>query len=108
MRIAHTWDVLRRPTHLPGLRAKVAWIYWRHVRRYDSEVCHRCGRPVARGIGTWWHAPDWLWAMTSGPFNILCPACFVERALSEWEFATIDDEPVRLLVYFTATPEVHP
>lgn len=49
------------------------------VRRYDCEICLRCGRPVMEHTGSWWHAPDDLWALAGGdPFGVLCPPCFTE------------------------------
>jgi hypothetical protein len=90
VRFAWTLNVLRHD--LPTLGAKARWIYWRHIRLYDSEVCHECGRPVMRGIASWWHAPDELWLRVGGQERgILCPACFSERARNEG-----------LLVYYEA------
>jgi hypothetical protein len=92
MRARWTLEVLRS-ADLPTLGAKLRWVYWRHVRRYDSEVCHECGRPVMRGIASWWHAPDELWQEVGGPKRgVLCPACF-----SEWARAK------GRLIYYTAT-----
>lgn len=48
---------------------------------YDGEICGDCGLPVVRGIGSWWHAPDELWNEVCAGSEILCPACFYERAL---------------------------
>ena len=83
-RYRHSLDVaLHRRGQLPGPAAKVRWFYWRHVRRYDYEVCHRCGRPVMRSM-SWWHADDLLWVRAGGGhYGILCPPCFtVEAAAS--------------------------
>lgn len=48
--------------------------WWRHVRRYDSELCS-CGRPV-RVV---WHADDVLWAEIHGDPGVLCVECFDRR-----------------------------
>jgi len=52
-------------------------LWWRHVRRYEYEVCHMCGRPVGRCTGSWWRADDELWIDGGGPlWGVLCPPCF--------------------------------
>lgn len=56
--------------------------YWQHVRRYRGEICDRCGRPVARGIGwqTYWGASDITWRRVMGDTSkIVCPACFTRQ-----------------------------
>ena len=59
---------------------------WWHlyVRRYGNELCDDCGRPVARGIRTWWAAPGELWTRVMGgppeASPTVCPACFTRRA----------------------------
>lgn len=80
-RMHHSLAVLRRRGQLPGLGAKLRWLWWRHVRLYDSEVCHRCGRPVLPFTASWWHADDLLWARVGGPYyGVLCPPCFTIEA----------------------------
>ena len=80
-RFRWTLNVLRREDQLPGLRAKLRWLWWRHVRFYDLEICHRCGLPVMRTMSSWWHAEDSLWLEGGGPvFGILCPPCFTAEA----------------------------
>jgi len=56
-------------------------MYWWKIRRYDSELCHECGRPYYSSIGdTWWHADDGLWnKITGGPDGLLCPPCFTRK-----------------------------
>jgi Holliday junction resolvase RusA-like endonuclease len=77
----HSLYVLRQRGQLPGVAAKARWLYWRHVRRYDYEVCHRCGRPVLPFTRSWWHADDLLWARAGGVhYGILCPPCFTIEA----------------------------
>jgi hypothetical protein len=58
-----------------------------HVRRYDAEICHKCGRPV--GL-VWWCHDDLLWEKVTGkpkPFGsresaggIFCITCFDHAA----------------------------
>jgi hypothetical protein len=48
------------------------WL-WRHVRRYDGEICHSCGKPVHL---VWW-ADEALWEeIVGGPGGIRCVLCF--------------------------------
>ena len=82
-RLRWTRDVISRRDELTDRWAKVRWVYWRHLRRYDGEVCHRCGRPVARSTNSWWHADDPLWIDVSGSFGILCPPCFHDLARAQ-------------------------
>lgn len=60
--------------------ATVRGMYWWLVRRYETELCQRCGRPV-RVV---FHAPDDLWELATGCVRVpdgesapgvLCPAC---------------------------------
>jgi hypothetical protein len=67
-------------------RTRRAWILraiLRCIFRDYNEKCWRCGWPVAWGAGTWWHAPDWLWARVVGsPLGgVLCMRCFARKAL---------------------------
>jgi len=58
--------------------------WYRHIRRCHGEICKDCGRPVARGIGTWWDAPDGLWVeINDGPGGCLCPKCFADRCMEK-------------------------
>jgi hypothetical protein len=87
---------------LPGGRAMsrtplraMRRVYWRHVRRYDGEICDRCGRPVGRCTGSWWCAPDALWRDLNGGFaGVMCPPCFTAAA-----------ESVGIFVHWEATVE---
>mgnify|MGYP000588371437 CR=1 FL=1 len=60
----------------PIARARRWW--WRHIRRHHGEICHGCGRPVARPIGgTYWFADNALWnRVEGGEGGLRCPACF--------------------------------
>lgn len=84
----------------------VTWLralWWRHVIRWETEICNDCGRPVARWIVAWWRADDALWDRLVGDPNVvLCPRCFGEIAREQgvpirWE--AVDDrvttEPAR-------------
>lgn len=95
LRARWSYRVLRRPGQLPTLGAKLRWVYWRHVRCYDYEVCHRCGRPVMPHTNSWWHAPDDLWiAMGGAAFGVTCPPCFHDMARAKgtrvYFMATVD------------------
>lgn len=51
--------------------------YWIFVRRWETEICGHCGRPVARCTDSWWHAPDALWLAVNGQSTgVMCPPCF--------------------------------
>ena len=66
------------------LLAPLRRFFWRHVVRYDSEICNWCGVPVGRCFGSWWHAPDELW-LTVMPTKagILCPRCFTDALIKK-------------------------
>lgn len=58
-------------------------LYWMLVRRYKTELCQHCGRPV-RVV---FHAPDYIWELATGCARhpdghaapgILCPPCVDE------------------------------
>lgn len=50
--------------------------FWRHLMRYDSELCDDCGRKIE----VIWTAPDWMWGQAMGhEGGILCPRCFDAR-----------------------------
>jgi hypothetical protein len=70
-----------RASAVRGLRR----FFWRRARRYAYELCHACGRPVARGTGpAWWSAPDDLWYEVRGSENgVRCMACFTAEALAK-------------------------
>lgn len=61
---------------------RAAWrgLYWLLVRRYETELCQHCGRPVA----IVYHAPDTIWQAATGrarppggeaASGTLCPVC---------------------------------
>lgn len=65
--------------------AKFRALYWIIVRRYETELCHHCGRPV-RLV---YHAPDAIWETITGKARspggeaapgILCPCCLSDLA----------------------------
>lgn len=67
-RIGYTW------------KAKARIVYWILIRRYETELCQRCGNPV----GVVFHAPDDLWELATGwprfpdgesAPGVLCPPC---------------------------------
>lgn len=61
--------------------AKLRYWYWRHLRRYESEICQRCGRPV----GQVWHARDDIWECVVGSHGgILCIPCFDKLVMQEY------------------------
>lgn len=69
----------------------------RRLREHaDVHACDDCGLPASYATGSYWLAPDDLWAEVVGtPTTVLCPGCFVERAKSKgidvsWR-ATSDD-----------------
>lgn len=50
--------------------------YWQRIRRYRSEICRDCGRPV-RVV---WTAPNDAWKRVWGDEgSILCIPCFDAR-----------------------------
>jgi hypothetical protein len=76
--------------------------YWIFGRRYKTELCRHCGRPV-RLV---YHAPDWIWEAVTGLARhpdgeaapgILCPRCFDDLAEAKglpflrWTCATSDE-----------------
>jgi ribosomal protein L34E len=75
------WAAYVLGRRFPGGRvARLRALWHVVVRRYDAEICDDCGRPVGRGIRSWWHAPDDLWMHINGGYaGVLCPACFTER-----------------------------
>lgn len=83
-------------------RAMLRGIYWRLVRRYETELCQHCGRPVLLV----YHAPDAIWEAVTGLARhpdghaapgILCPVCFDDLAEAKglpylrWTCATSDE-----------------
>lgn len=81
--------------------ARTRALYWLLLRRYETELCQHCGRPV-RLV---YHAPDWLWEAVTGNGRypdgesapgILCPRCLGDLAEAKglpflrWTCATHD------------------
>lgn len=63
--------------------ALVRALYWRHIRRHETEIC-RCGRPV---WVVWWCYDDPLWLRVNGRSGgSLCIPCFDKAAkdLCHW------------------------
>lgn len=67
--------------------------FWHHVvRRYDSEVCGHCGRPV--GL-VWWCPDDALWLKVNGDENgIMCVLCFDRKAMAAGTFIRFEVKPL--------------
>lgn len=72
-----------QPGHLRTARLRLFW--WHVVRRYESELCQRCGGPVRLVF----HVPDALWEQITGGSRspggeaapgVLCPPCVDELA----------------------------
>jgi hypothetical protein len=76
-------------------------LYWMLVRRYETELCQHCGRPV-RLV---YHAPDAIWEAVTGRARhpdgeaapgVLCPRCLDDLATAKglpflrWTCATDD------------------
>jgi hypothetical protein len=81
--------------------ASVRALYWMLIRRYETELCQHCGRPVA----IVYHAPDAIWETVTGHARhpsgeaapgILCPRCLSTLAKANglpflrWTCATTD------------------
>jgi len=77
-------------------------LYWMLVRRYKTELCQHCGRPV----GLVYHAPDAIWEAITGrarhpdgqaAAGILCPRCLSRLAKAKglpflrWTCSTTDE-----------------
>jgi hypothetical protein len=74
-RLRHTVKTWKGLVLIPAL-------YWRHVRRYEFEVCHRCGHPV----GLVWRTSDDLWRQVMGHSGgVLCVRCFDQAADVYWQ-----------------------
>ena len=57
--------------------------YWRTIRRYNSEICYDCGKPVE----VVWTAANELWnKIIGGPAGILCIRCFDDRCRDEGKY----------------------
>jgi hypothetical protein len=79
--IAYELRRLRQPNVVRSPRVVLRRWWWVFVMRWETEICCRCGRPVARWIGSWWQAPDDLWMEVVGDETaVWCPRCFTERA----------------------------
>jgi hypothetical protein len=79
-----------------GITARMRAVWHAGFCLYDGEICGCCGRPVARGIGTWWQAPNDLWMEVNGRFaGVTCPACFHDqcgaRGIHIYYVATVDE-----------------
>lgn len=67
-------------------RARLGWLFWRHIARYEYEMCQRCGGRVGRfhGDRSWWTTRNSLWAAVVGDRNgVLCPSCFTALAAAK-------------------------
>lgn len=74
--------LLNRQGYMKNWPARLRAVWYAWICLYDGEICNDCGRPVARGIGTWWTAPDGFWMEVTQRYStILCPACFADRCM---------------------------
>lgn len=72
--------LLNRHGHMKNWPARLRAVWYAWICLYDGEICNDCGRPVARGIGTYWMADDKFWMDLVGKYSkILCPSCFADR-----------------------------
>jgi hypothetical protein len=72
--------LLNRGGYMAGWPARLRAVWHAGICLYDGEICKDCGRPVVRGIWSWWRAPDELWMRINGGFaGTKCPACFAEQ-----------------------------
>jgi hypothetical protein len=83
------WTFMRKHWH-PGARRLARWrsLYWTLLRRWDSEICARCGSPV-RVV---FHVPDAIWECAAGfavtkrdpggeaAPGVLCVSCVTDLA----------------------------
>lgn len=64
--------------------AKLRALYWILVRRWETEICNCCGRPV--GV-VWWCFDQKLWDhVNGGEGGTLCIRCFdrMARPIIQW------------------------
>jgi hypothetical protein len=95
-------DAIRYARRFDNRAAIWRGLYWMLVRRYQTELCQHCGRPV-RLV---YHAPDWIWEAVTGrarhpdgeaASGILCPRCLDDLAGAKelpylrWTCATTDE-----------------
>lgn len=72
--------LLNRGGYMADWPARLRAVWHAGACLYDGEICSDCGRPVGRGIWSWWRAPDDLWMRINGQHaGCLCPACFARR-----------------------------
>lgn len=76
--------LLNRQGYMKNWPARLRAVWYAWICLYDGEICNDCGRPVARGIGTWWIAPDGYWMEIVEKYSaVLCPACFAGRCMEK-------------------------
>lgn len=79
--------------------ARMRGTYWWLLRRYETELCDHCGRPV----GVVYHAPDDLWELATGharfPDGQAAPGCLCPKCLDDLVDPKVDG-------YLTWTCEV--
>lgn len=93
------FDKTLAASHAPLARLRL--FYWHVLRRYESETCQRCGRPVQLVF----HVPDAIWEAITGNARspggeagggVLCPVCVDQLAEAKglpflrWTCATND------------------
>lgn len=80
-----------KPGRFHGWRSKARAFYWLWVRRWETEICQHCGRPVRL---VWWCHDDALWTKVTGNPKPSGREC----AAGIWCIWCFDDECRRLRV----------
>lgn len=66
-----------------GIVTKLRALYWVVLRRWETEICLHCGRPVRQ---VWWcREPGW-WEGVSGREDgggVMCVRCFDEEYVNQ-------------------------
>jgi hypothetical protein len=85
-----------------GTAAMLRALYWLVVRRWETEICQHCGRPVRQ---VWWCGDDRLWERVTGnkkpdgkeaAAGIWCIRCFDEGARQDPETGWVEWMPLNL------------
>lgn len=83
--------------------ARLRATYWSVLRRWETELCQECGRPVRQ---VWWCSDDRLWERVTGnrrrprsrepASGIRCIRCFDEAVCEDSEAGWVEWAPVNL------------
>jgi hypothetical protein len=83
MKLRHAVVYVFGGDRYPGWGTKARALYWLVIRRWETEICQHCGRPVRL---VWWCHDDLLWEKVTGKpkptgsresaSGILCIRCF--------------------------------